>query len=406
MTQAAVLLVIAASLASMMLRPFGVSEAVPVLVGAALLVVFGVLTPFAAVQAAGQGVEVYFFLIGMMLLAELALLQGVFAWAAARLLQMAQGSAVKLFALIYTLAVIITVLLSNDATAVVFTPAVAAIAAAAKIAEPLPYLLICAFVANAASFVLPISNPANLVLFGHEMPRLDVWFKLFGLASVLSLIVTYVMLWLTQRRVVCGTVELPKTMPELTQGGRWTLAGLSGTAVILVLAAWFGWPLGVVTFGLAVGCLGLVWLLGGQHPRPVLLGVSWSILPLVAGLFIMVGALDSIGVMSKAKGFTHEELLPIGAGVALLTNVANNLPIGLLASHLFPGGALVRRAVALIGVDLGPNLSVTGSLATILWMNALRRQGLSMSGWRFLGLGMVVMPPALLVAIGGLWLIN
>ena len=406
MTQAAVLLVIAASLASMMLRPFGVSEAVPVLVGAALLVVFGVLTPFAAVQAAGQGVEVYFFLIGMMLLAELALLQGVFAWAAARLLQMAQGSAVKLFALIYALAVIITVLLSNDATAVVFTPAVAAIAAAAKIAEPLPYLLICAFVANAASFVLPISNPANLVLFGHEMPRLDVWFKLFGLASVLSIIVTYVMLWLTQRRVVCGTVELPKTMPELTQGGRWTLAGLSGTAVILVLAAWFGWPLGVVTFGLAVGCLGLVWLLGGQHPWPVLLGVSWSILPLVAGLFIMVGALDSIGVMSKAKGFTHEELLPIGAGVALLTNVANNLPIGLLASHLFPGGALVRRAVALIGVDLGPNLSVTGSLATILWMNALRRQGLSMSGWRFLGLGMVVMPPALLVAIGGLWLIN
>ena len=406
MTQAAVLLVIAASLASMMLRPFGVSEAVPVLVGAALLVVFGVLTPFAAVQAAGQGVEVYFFLIGMMLLAELALLQGVFAWAAARLLQRAQGSAVKLFALIYTLAVIITVLLSNDATAVVFTPAVAAIAAAAKIAEPLPYLLICAFVANAASFVLPISNPANLVLFGHEMPRLDVWFKLFGLASVLSIIVTYVMLWLTQRRVVCGTVELPKTMPELTQGGRWTLAGLSGTAVILVLAAWFGWPLGVVTFGLAVGCLGLVWLLGGQHPRPVLLGVSWSILPLVAGLFIMVGALDSIGVMSKAKSFTHEELLPIGAGVALLTNVANNLPIGLLASHLFPGGALMRRAVALIGVDLGPNLSVTGSLATILWMNALRRQGLSMSGWRFLGLGMVLMPPALLVAIGGLWLIN
>ena len=406
MTQAAVLLVIAASLASMMVRPFGVSEAVPVLVGAALLVVFGVLTPFAAVQAAGQGVEVYFFLIGMMLLAELALLQGVFAWAAARLLQMAQGSAVKLFALIYALAVIITVLLSNDATAVVFTPAVAAIAAAAKIAEPLPYLLICAFVANAASFVLPISNPANLVLFGHEMPRLDVWFKLFGLASVLSIIVTYVMLWLTQRRVVCGTVELPKTMPELTQGGRWTLAGLSGTAVILVLAAWFGWPLGVVTFGLAVGCLGLVWLLGGQHPRPVLLGVSWSILPLVAGLFIMVGALDSIGVMSKAKSFTHEELLPIGAGVALLTNVANNLPIGLLASHLFPGGALMRRAVALIGVDLGPNLSVTGSLATILWMNALRRQGLSMSGWRFLGLGMVLMPPALLVAIGGLWLIN
>jgi arsenical pump membrane protein len=65
--------------------------------------------------------------------------------------------------------------LSNDATAVVLTPAVAAAVRAAKAPHPLPYLLICAFVANAASFVLPISNPANLVVYGGRMPALMDW---------------------------------------------------------------------------------------------------------------------------------------------------------------------------------------------------------------------------------------
>jgi arsenical pump membrane protein len=59
----------------------------------------------------------------------------------------------------------------------------------------------------------------------------------------------------------------------------------------------------------------------------------------------------------------------------------------------------------LIGIDLGPNLSVTGSLATILWLTALRRDGVHVKARDFLKLGLVVMPPALLLALGGLWMI-
>ncbi len=404
MSQIAVLLIVLVSLASMMVRPFGVPEAVPALCGAVLLVLFGGLTPTAALYAAGKGTEVYLFLAGMMLLAELALLQGVFFWAATHLVRMAQGSAVRLFTLTYILAVAITALLSNDATAVVFTPAVAAMAAAAGVSEPLPYLLICAFVANAASFVLPISNPANLVLFNGDMPRLSEWLRLFGFASLLSVVVTYVVLWLTQRRMIRGVISLPETAPELTRGGRLTFAGLGGTAFLLTLAAWFGWPLGALTCAAGVGCIGLVCVLAHQHPWPVVRGVSWNVVPLVAGLFIMVGALDASGITSKTAGLAQMGLLPVGLGLAVLTNVANNLPVGLLAAHVLSGAGAARKAAALIGVDLGPNLSVTGSLATILWLNALRRQGVSISSWRFLALGAVVMPPALLFAMCGLWL--
>ncbi len=119
-----------------------------------------------------------------MLLSELARREGVFDWCASVAVGHAKGSPARLFWLIYGVGVAITVFLSNDATAVVMTPAVFAATKAAKVEKPLPYLFACALVANAASFVLPISNPANLVLFGGHMPPLLEWLQEFALPSV------------------------------------------------------------------------------------------------------------------------------------------------------------------------------------------------------------------------------
>src|SRR4051794_41968942 len=132
----------------------------------------------------------------MMLIAELARLEGLFDYLAALAVEYAGGSPQRLFLLIYIVGTLVTVLLSNDATAIVLTPAVYAATRAAG-AKPLPYLFVCAFIANAASFVLPISNPANLVVFGGHMPPLMSWVAQFGLPSILSIGVTYVALYLT-----------------------------------------------------------------------------------------------------------------------------------------------------------------------------------------------------------------
>ena len=104
--------------------------------------------------AVTKGIDVYLFLAGMMLLAELAQWEGVFNWLASWAVRAANKSASRLFLLIYCVGTIVTVFLSNDATAVVLTPAVYAAVRKAKV-DALPYLLACAFIANAASFVLP-----------------------------------------------------------------------------------------------------------------------------------------------------------------------------------------------------------------------------------------------------------
>ena len=145
-------------------------------------------------------------------------------------------------------------------------------------------------------------------------------------------------------------------------------------------------------------------------PWPLLRGVSWGILPLVAGLFVMVAALARIGVVdalaaaltSAMRASQPAAAAMAGAIIAVGGNLTNNLPAGLLASVTLvkaDAGRLVTDAV-LIGVDLGPNLSITGSLATILWLAALRREGLQVGFWRFLKVGALVMPPALAAALG------
>ena len=92
-----------------------------------------------------------------------------------------------------------------------------------------------------------------------------------------------------------------------------------------------------------------------------------------------------------------------GVVLAVGCNLVNNLPAGLVAGRVVELAHVPEhvRSAVLIGVDLGPNLSVTGSLATILWLTALRREGQHVSAWTFLKLGALVMPPALLLAIAG-----
>ena len=392
-------------------RPWHLPEFIWAIAGAGMLVLFNLLPWPDALAAAGKGTDVYFFLVGMMLLAEVARQEGLFDWLAAWAVRHSQGSAKRLFLIVYVVGTIVTVLLSNDATAVVLTPAVYAATRAAKL-EPLPYLFICAFIANAASFVLPISNPANLVVFGKQMPPLADWLRIFALPSVVAVVATYLALRLTQRRALDADVAEVADISPLTTGGTLAAFGIVLTAVVLLVASAMGRDLGLPTFVAGAAVTAVILLIGRQSPLPVLKDISWSVLPLVAGLFILVEGLNRTGVLPALAGILKEETAAspqatswiAGIVVALASNLANNLPIGLIAATTSQAAQVPAHVTGaiLIGVDLGPNLSVTGSLATILWLIALRREGESVSALRFLKLGLVIMPPALLLSLAAL----
>jgi arsenical pump membrane protein len=389
-------------------RPFRVPEYVWAIIGAGVLVACGLLPWQDALAAAGKGTDVYLFLVGMMLLSEVARQEGLFDWLATHAVLQAKGSAKRLFLIVYGVGTIVTVFLSNDATAVVLTPAVYAAATAARV-EPLPYLFICAFIANAASFVLPISNPANLVIFGAHMPPLGLWLYHFLLPSVASILVTYAALRFTQREALNRTVAADLVTKPLSAGGTCVAIGIGLTAVALLAASALDWQLGLPTFVAGATVTVIILAIGRQSPFPVLRDVSWGVLPLVAGLFILVEGVEQTGVLQgmarmlreAAAASPQETAVGAGAIVAFASNLLNNLPTGLVAANVSQMADVPLKITSglLIGVDLGPNLSVTGSLATILWLIALRREGESLTAWQFLKLGMIVMPPALLAAL-------
>jgi arsenical pump membrane protein len=411
-------LIVAVSIVLMLFRPRGIPEVWWISGGALLLIAVRLVPLKLAGHAIAKGTDVYLFLTGMMLLSELARQQGVFDWVASLAVRKARGSCSLLFVLVYGVGTVVTIFLSNDATAVVLTPAILAAVRKAKVA-PLPYLFVCALIANAASFVLPISNPANLVVFHTGMPPLGKWLVDFAVPSFLSIVVTFAVMRFLFRDELSRSIQCEGEDHALSGNGRLVVAGIALMVAVLLTASAMRKDLGLPTCLAALIITAFVSVKAKRNPLTLAGEVSWGTLLLVAGLFVMVDAMESQGALKITQQWLawacslgeNTGAWVVGFCVGIANNLVNNLPLGLIAGATLQAAhtkGLMANAV-LIGVDLGPNLSVTGSLATILWLLAVRKDGgadehaekLDVSFWEFLRVGVIAMPLALFAALGG-----
>jgi arsenical pump membrane protein len=233
---------------------------------------------------------------------------------------------------------------------------------------------------------------------------------------VFAVACTFIVLFLTQKKKLLEAIPTDIEADELSSGGKVALTGIILTVLALLIASALDLDLGLPTAIAGFSVVLMITVFTKKSPVSVLKNISWSVLPLVAGLFIMVEALSEIGLVesltkilaeNSAKSVSETAWFS-GISTAIGCNLVNNLPAGLLvgsaaaADHI---PALVKSFI-LIGIDLGPNLSVTGSLATILWLIEIRKHGYEITAWQFLKLGFLVMIPSLLAALGSLWLLN
>ena len=338
----------------------------------------------------------------MTALAEYARREGVFAWLAARIVGAAGGSRARLLLLVYAAGVVTTALLSNDATIVVLTPAVLAVLARTD-AAPEPYLFACAFVANAASLVLPIANPSNLVFFARGLPPLGAWFASFGLASAVAIVLTYAVIAFAFRRDLAGGFAIDDGHATAPRAIACVL--LVAAAGALIAVASLGGPLGRTAFALGAVATLVTAARDRGEAIGVVRGVAWRVVALTAALFVVVELLDAAGARVLPRGLfaAAAGLWPplgrvtVAGAAALASNAVTNLPVGLdlgsyVATHRTPGAL---GAAALVGVNVGPNFSAYGSLASLLWLAILRRAGIRISVLRFAAVGAAVTPLAL-----------
>jgi arsenical pump membrane protein len=296
-----------------------------------------------------------------------------------------------------------TLVLSNDATAIVLTPLVYA-AVARRDGNAMPYLYACAFAANTASFGLPFSNPANILILPH--PQLAEYLSRLALPQTFAILWNAAAFAVVFRTSLAGTYSFERPEPPAPRVLR-TLAALAVVAAAYFAALAFGVPLGPVAAGGAV----LALLVAEVRPMRVLQRISWRTLLLVAGLFALLDAVARAGFVTWAiaqlqhvaqHGPAAASALTV-AGAALFSNLLNNLPVAIVASYVaaHPGWHHLAYP-AIVGVDLGPNLSTTGSLATLLWLAILSERGVRVNPLHYARLGLIVVPPAL--AFSWLWL--
>ncbi len=402
--------IVAVSILLMLIRPKDIPEVYWISGGALLLVGLRLIPLSLAGKAVAEGSDVYLFLSGMMLLSELARQTGVFNWLSAVAVRGAKGSCMRLFTLVYGIGIVVTIFMSNDATAVVLTPAILAAVRKAKV-EPLPYLFVCALIANAASFALPISNPANLVVFRQGMPPLRQWLLSFGVPSLLSIVANYGVMRFLFRKDLGKRIECEVEAEPLRNEGKLVLAAVVLMTAVLLTASELKKDLGLPACLTALVITAVVSMKKKSNPLKLAKEISWGTLVLVAGLFVMVDAVESIGTLNLTQSWLadaqkltpHAGAIVVGFVVAIANNLVNNLPLGLIAGSTLHAAHIkgLLANVVLIGVDLGPNLSITGSLATILWLLALRKEKLDVSFWKFLKVGAIAMPVALAFSLGG-----
>jgi arsenical pump membrane protein len=249
------------------------------------------------------------------------------------------------------------------------------------------------------------------VVFGSNLPSLGQWLMRFVFPSVLSIVATLLILQWVFRSELRGAIEQRIEASPLTRHGRMVVVGLALTVAGLLIASAFDRDLGLPTCLIAVVVAAIVCGLARKNPLPLLREISWSTLALVAGLFVLVEAIVGVGGLKYTQAWLEKaQGMGVAAGtfvtgicVGVANNVVNNLPLGLIAGSTLRATHATRliSSAVLIGVDVGPNLAITGSLATILWLIALRKERLDVSFWSFFKVGVIAMPVALLSSLAG-----
>jgi len=398
---------LAVALAAAVARPLWLPEPVAAAGGAAVLVVLGAEGVAGAADALADLAPTVAFLAALLVLAEGCRRAGLFEAIGALLVRHARQRPRRLLALVFAVAFTVTAVLSLDATVVLLTPIVFASAARMR-TSPKPHVYAGSHLANSASLLLPVSNLTNLLAFHASGLSLTRFAALMALPTVAVVAIEWLMLSrffagdLARPRVTRAPDEDPRRLPRAT------------VAVVALTLAGFGAssPLGIAPLWVAGAGAAAVTLpalaRGTARPAAVVRAAEPGFLVVVLGLGVIVATASDRGVASAVRavvpgGDSLLALLAVAFVAATLANLVNNLPATPILVPVVAAAGPAPVLAVLVGVNVGPNLTYVGSLATLLWRRVLHHEDTDVDAGEFVRLGALTVPAALVAATVLLW---
>jgi arsenical pump membrane protein len=385
-------------------RPRGLNEAWATSIGAVLMLALKLVTVQQAVQTILEGANVLGFLLALMVLSALLDRAGFFEWAAVWAAMASKGNGKTLYRNVFILGAITTAILSLDTTAIILTPIVVAFVQRLKL-KAKPFLIACAFVSNTGSLLFPISNLTNL-LFQESFNFSFVEFTgIMALPQLVALTINYGLFRLLFSKSIPDDFDQSLLPPPATAISDRPFFFGALTVLASVVVAYFIAslnhipPVVVASIGSA---LLLLWaLMRKQVDRGILKDIAWSLFPFIVGLFIVIRGVENIGLAELAgklvtlcDGQSILGLPMLASAIAIGSNIINNIPMALLAISALKHAhaTMADQYAALLGCNLGPNLTIAGSLATMLVISSARKRGEDLGALEFLRIGLITTP--------------
>jgi arsenical pump membrane protein len=400
------LVALASTLGVAIAQPPWLPEAVVAIALAAGLVALGAVSVDRARQAVDHLAPTIGFLAALLLLADGCRRAGLFVALGGVIARGSRGSPRRLLALVFAAAGGVTVLLGLDPTIVLLTPVVLATATRLRM-SPKPDVYATAHLANSASLLLPISNLTNLLVFNV----VGLSFTRFATLMLLPTAAAIAVEWVVLNRFFGAELRRPvarEAASEAPHLPRFALVVVSATLVGFLVGSTLGLePVWIATAGAAAITVPAL-VRRTAEPLDVVRALEPSFLAFVLGLGVIVVAASDNGLATAVRtvlpgGSSLPALLGIAAISALLANVLNNLPAILVIAPVAAGSGYAAVAAALVGVNVGPNLTYVGSLATLLWRRILKSEDTDVSLGEFLRLGAATVPAAIAASTLMLW---
>jgi len=372
--------------------------------GLVAAVVAAVVNPAAAGSAASQAWPAFVLVAGLLLVGLVAASDGLFI-AAGRALSRACPTPALLFTGLAAVIVVVSALLNLD-TAVAFLTPIAVSAGRSQGDQDRPpvsgaLLPACILLANAGSLLLPGSNLTNLIVEAHSKVTANSFVARMALPWVAASVVTTAVIAAASRSQLKRRPEVREPANEKLSAEPLRTQPLLGVGAVAVAAAVVA-MLTVSSPSLPVAGIGLgaaFWRLRGRR-------ISMSTVETVLNLPVLVGLMGlavGVGTLGRlwsgpADLLLHLDPWATAALAAASTVVINNLP----AASLLSARAVTHPLSLLIGLDVGPNFFVSGSLAWVLWISSARAAGERAGVRRAVKLGAVAAPLAVAVSVAAL----